>query len=120
MSIEETARAVVRRIISESVQAGAGEGALEAIRIRTYADEESYDLLGPQQKHETWALHQAINRHLAAGFARRGIAVEFLVLCIDGYRRWLRDRNDSPEMRGRYSEIMEHGLSAPGERRTLH
>ena len=121
MDTEEKAQSIARRIVGELLMEADEGRDLEAVRVRTYSDAEAYALLDPQGEQETWSLHQAINRHLAAGFEEYGIVVEFVVLSTQEYRRWLRDRSDSPGMRDRYSEIMENALPVfTSEPRTLH
>lgn len=121
MDIDDKARSIAREIIehllaSESAQAED----LEAVRVRTYADEEAYVMLGPKQAQETWPLHVAINQHLARGFERHGLMVEFVVLSGSGYRQWLRGRSDTADTRRRYSEIMEYAFPTfTSEPRTL-
>lgn len=122
MDIEAKAQAIAHEIIDQLLnKESRGPDDVQAVRVRTYADAETYALLAPQQGQETWALHTAINRHLASGFARHGLPVEFVILDGADYRRWLRGRPDTALTRHRYAEIMEHALPTfTSERRTLH
>lgn len=121
MDIDDKAHSIAQEIIEHLLASEAAQtDDLEAVRVRTYADEEAYAMLGPKQAQETWPLHIAINRHLARGFERHGLMVEFVVLSGNGYRQWLRGRADTADMRRRYGEIMEHAFPTfTSEPRTL-
>lgn len=121
MDIDEKARSIAQEIIQHLLSSDVGQDEdLEAIRVRTYADEEAYAMLGPAEGGETWPLHTAINRYLATGFKEHGLLVEFVVLSGHGYRRWLRGRSDTSAMRRRYGEIMEQAFPTfTSEPRTL-
>jgi hypothetical protein len=121
MDIDDKARSIAQEIIQHLLDSDVGQTEdLEAVRVRTYADEEAYTLLGPTETEESWPLHIAINRHLALGFEEHGLLVEFVVLSGNGYRQWLRDRTDTAAMRHRYGEIMEHAFPTfTNEKRTL-
>jgi hypothetical protein len=122
MDIEKKAAGIAREIIEQLFkEEGSDAGEVRAVRVRTYADAESYALLAPPEAKESWALHAAINRHLASGCAAHGVPVEFVVLDGAQYRRWLRGRPDDGASRQRYNEIMAQALpSFTSEPRTLH
>jgi hypothetical protein len=122
MDIEKRAQTIAREIIERLLQEeGPQIGEVQAVRVRTYADAETYAMLAPHPKKESWPLHRAINRHLAAGLAEHGVPVEFIVLEGGDYRRWLRGRPDTTSARHHYAEIMEHALPTfTSEPRTLH
>jgi hypothetical protein len=121
MDIEKRARAIARRIVGEMMTEALQRPGIAAVRVRTYSDAAAYALLAPEGHPNTWALHQAINRHIMSGFDRLGIVVEFVVLSGEDYRSWLRDRDDTAPMRDRYVAIMESAMpSFTSEPRTLH
>lgn len=121
MDIDDKARSIAQEIIEYLLAGDAVQtDNMGAVRVRTYADEEAYAMLGPKQAQETWPLHLAINRHLARGFERHGLLVEFVVLSGSSYRQWLRGRADTADMRHRYGEIMEQAFPTfTSEPRTL-
>ncbi len=111
MNIDDKARSIAQQIIQHLLDDDTGEiSDVEAVRVRTYADAEAYALLGPKNDQEGWPLHIAINRHLATGFERHGLLVEFVVLSSSAYVEWLRGRPDSSVLRQRYSDIMEQAF----------